>query len=57
MTTEIDLGKPGDFHVHLRDGKMLELIAPTVEQGGISIAYIMVCSEMVSSNVRFDYKY
>ena len=39
--TEIDLGITADMHVHLRDGKMMELIAPTVEQGGISIAYVM----------------
>ncbi|CCH43747.1 Dihydroorotase [Wickerhamomyces ciferrii] len=37
----IDLGVTGDFHVHLRDGKMMELIAPTVREGGVSIAYIM----------------
>lgn len=39
--TSIDLGVTADFHVHLRDGKMMELITPTVREGGISIAYIM----------------
>lgn len=37
----IDLGVTADFHVHLREGKMMELITPTVREGGISIAYIM----------------
>lgn len=37
----IDLGVTADMHVHLRDGKMMQLIAPTVRQGGISVAYVM----------------
>ncbi|CCE83287.1 Piso0_003860 [Millerozyma farinosa CBS 7064] len=41
MTQEIDLGITADMHVHLRDGKMMELVTPTVREGGISIAYIM----------------
>lgn len=41
MTQEIELGITADMHVHLRDGKMMELITPTVREGGISIAYVM----------------
>ncbi|ONH65790.1 Dihydroorotase [Cyberlindnera fabianii] len=37
----IDLGVTADFHVHLREGAMMELVTPTVREGGISIAYIM----------------
>lgn len=36
-----DLGVPADMHVHLRDGEMMELIAPTVRQGGVGVAYVM----------------
>lgn len=39
--TEINLGITADMHVHLRDGKMMELVTPTVREGGVSIAYIM----------------
>lgn len=39
--SEIELGITADMHVHLRDGKMMELVAPTVHEGGVSIAYIM----------------
>ncbi|GEQ68629.1 hypothetical protein JCM33374_g2297 [Metschnikowia sp. JCM 33374] len=39
--TEIDLGVTADMHVHLRDGKMMELVASTVREGGVSIAYVM----------------
>ncbi|CAK7897802.1 dihydroorotase [[Candida] anglica] len=38
---EIELGITADMHVHLRDGPMMELVTPTVREGGISIAYIM----------------
>lgn len=38
---EIELGITADMHVHLRDGKMMELIAPTVREGGCSVAYVM----------------
>ncbi|ODV82260.1 Dihydroorotase [Suhomyces tanzawaensis NRRL Y-17324] len=38
---EIELGVTADLHVHLRDGPMMELITPTVKQGGVSIAYVM----------------
>ncbi|ODV59851.1 dihydroorotase [Ascoidea rubescens DSM 1968] len=39
--TEINLGVTADLHVHLRDGEMMELITPTVREGGVSIAYVM----------------
>lgn len=39
--SKIDLGITADMHVHLRDGKMMELITPTVREGGVSIAYVM----------------
>ena len=41
MTEEIKLGLTCDMHVHVRDGKMCELVAPTIRDGGVSIAYIM----------------
>ncbi|CCH62973.1 hypothetical protein TBLA_0I03180 [Henningerozyma blattae CBS 6284] len=41
MTEEIFLGQPCDMHVHLRDGEMCEIVTPTVQQGGISTAYVM----------------
>lgn len=37
----IELGRPGDFHVHLRQDKLMEIVTPTVEQGGVSIVYVM----------------
>ncbi|RKP28825.1 Dihydroorotase [Metschnikowia bicuspidata] len=38
---EIDLGITADMHIHVRDGKMMELVAPTVREGGVSVAYVM----------------
>jgi dihydroorotase len=45
-----------DFHVHLRDGAMLEAVAPTIKQGGVETVFVMVSSlrtELVSST-RFQ---
>ncbi|TID30353.1 hypothetical protein CANINC_001055 [Pichia inconspicua] len=39
--TRIDIGHSADYHVHLRQGEMMELVTPTVREGGVSIAYIM----------------
>jgi hypothetical protein len=38
----IELPAAADFHVHLRDGKMMEAVVPTVRQGGVNLAYVMV---------------
>ncbi|SPO24705.1 Dihydroorotase [Ustilago trichophora] len=38
---EIIVPAPADFHVHLRQGKMSELVTPHVAQGGVSLAYVM----------------
>ncbi|ODV89419.1 hypothetical protein CANCADRAFT_139389 [Tortispora caseinolytica NRRL Y-17796] len=38
---EIQLKQVGDYHVHLRDGEMLKLVAPTVKESGIAVAYVM----------------
>lgn len=37
----MELGRPGDFHVHLRDGAMKELVTPTVKKGGVSVCFVM----------------
>jgi dihydroorotase len=31
-----------DFHVHLRDGTMLEAVAPTIKDGGVETVFVMV---------------
>ncbi|WVO17556.1 dihydroorotase, homodimeric type [Cryptococcus depauperatus] len=41
MTDEIILPAPADFHVHVRQGKMCELVTPHVAQGGVRTAYVM----------------
>ena len=39
--SQIELGYTADYHVHLRQGEMMEFVTPTVREGGVSIAYIM----------------
>ncbi|KAI9711975.1 MAG: hypothetical protein M1820_001683 [Bogoriella megaspora] len=36
-----NLPAAADFHVHLRDGAMMELVVPTIRQGGVNIVYVM----------------
>ena len=31
-----------DFHVHLRDGIMMETVVPTIRSGGVNLVYVMV---------------
>jgi hypothetical protein len=40
--TEIELPAAFDAHVHLRDGEMSQLVAPTIRQGGVNQVYVMV---------------
>jgi hypothetical protein len=43
MSTDvIAITSPADFHVHLRQGKMSELVTPHVRKGGFDLAYVMV---------------
>lgn len=39
------------FHVHVRQGKMCELVTPHVRQGGIKTAYVMVCLPTTASGM------
>ncbi|KAM0167319.1 hypothetical protein ACHAQE_000621 [Botrytis cinerea] len=37
----LELPAAADFHVHLRDGKMMETVAPTIKLGGVDTVYVM----------------
>ncbi|KAK6530305.1 hypothetical protein TWF694_003666 [Orbilia ellipsospora] len=37
----IELPPAADFHVHLRDGSMMETVTPTIENGGVNLVYVM----------------
>ncbi|KKZ67018.1 dihydroorotase, homodimeric type [[Emmonsia] crescens] len=37
----IKLPASADLHVHLRDGDMMELVIPTIRQGGVNTVYVM----------------
>ncbi|KAH8147915.1 uncharacterized protein LAJ45_08016 [Morchella importuna] len=39
--TSIELPAAADFHVHLRDGSMMETVVPTIKKGGVSLVYVM----------------
>jgi len=42
MTLTVSVPSPADFHVHLRQGSISELIVPHVRKGGFDLAYVMV---------------
>ena len=42
MSTTISVSSPADFHVHLRQGELSELVTPHVRKGGFHLAYVMV---------------
>ncbi|KAI0306916.1 Dihydroorotase [Multifurca ochricompacta] len=37
----ISISSPADFHVHLRQGDLSELVTPHVREGGFRLAYVM----------------
>ena len=37
----ISVASPADFHVHLRQGELAQVVTPHVRQGGFSLAYVM----------------
>jgi dihydroorotase len=38
----LELPASADFHVHLRQGTMMETVTPTIEAGGVDTVYVMV---------------
>ncbi|KAI6151833.1 Dihydroorotase [Pisolithus tinctorius] len=39
--TEVTVESPADFHVHLRQGELSEVVTPQVRKGGFDLAYVM----------------
>ncbi|KAG8754805.1 hypothetical protein FRC14_004630 [Serendipita sp. 396] len=39
--TLLEIPGPADFHVHLRQGELCNLVTPHVRQGGFTLAYVM----------------
>lgn len=37
-----ELPVAADFHVHLRDGAMMEAVTPTIREGGVDTVFVMV---------------
>jgi hypothetical protein len=38
----LELPASADFHVHLRDGDVMETVALTIRQGGVDMVYVCV---------------
>lgn len=37
----LELPASADFHVHLRDGAMMETVVPSIRSGGCDVVYVM----------------
>lgn len=46
---EITVPSPADFHTHLRQGSLMQLVAPHVHLGGMRLAYVMVPSSSLAA--------
>ena len=40
--TKIELPPSADMHVHLRQEKLMELVTPTLRNGGVDTVFVMV---------------
>ncbi|ORY35858.1 dihydroorotase [Naematelia encephala] len=58
MSDTITIPSPADFHVHVRQGAMCELVTPHVAQGGIRTAYVMpnLVPPITSTSRALEYK-
>jgi dihydroorotase len=41
LFNNLTLPASADFHVHLRDGEMMEAVTPTIRQGGVNTVFVM----------------
>ncbi|KAF6230591.1 hypothetical protein HO173_011128 [Letharia columbiana] len=58
VQSSLRLPAGADFHVHLRDGPMMELVVPTIRRGGIDLVYVMPNLNPPITNVQqcLDYQ-
>ncbi|KAJ5642426.1 dihydroorotase [Penicillium lividum] len=54
----IRLPASADFHVHLRDGAMMELVTPTIRKGGVNTVFVMpnLVPPITTVDHALDYK-
>jgi len=58
MSTTISVSSPADFHVHLRQGDLSELVTPHVRKGGFHLAYVMpnLTPPITTTDQALEYK-
>ncbi|KAH9071652.1 Dihydroorotase [Lactarius deliciosus] len=58
MSTTISVSSPADFHVHLRQGDLSELVTPHVRKGGFYLAYVMpnLTPPITTTDQALEYK-
>ncbi|KAK0243011.1 Dihydroorotase [Armillaria nabsnona] len=58
MSTTLSVPSPADFHVHLRQGSLSQLVTPHVRKGGFNVAYVMpnLKPPITSTDQAMEYK-
>ncbi|KAK0190715.1 Dihydroorotase [Armillaria mellea] len=58
MSTTLSVPSPADFHVHLRQASLSQLITPHVRKGGFNVAYVMpnLKPPITSTDQALEYK-
>lgn len=58
MSTTLSVPSPADFHVHLRQGSLSQLVTPHVRKGGFNVAYVMpnLKPPITSTDQALEYK-
>ncbi|KAK5075248.1 dihydroorotase [Lithohypha guttulata] len=54
----LEIPVAADFHVHLRDGAMMEAVTPTIRQGGVDTVFVMpnLVPPITTVQAALDYK-
>lgn len=55
LFNNLELLAAADFHVHLRDGPMMQAVTPTIRQGGVDTVFVMVRHTHTPRNPFTDY--
>ncbi|KAG7449440.1 Dihydroorotase [Guyanagaster necrorhizus] len=58
MSATLSVPSPADFHVHLRQGSLSQLVTPHVRKGGFNLAYVMpnLKPPITSTDQALEYK-
>lgn len=57
MFDGLELPASADMHVHLREGAMMDVVTPTIREGGVDMVFVMVCFTLSCSTCIHLFEY